>query len=109
MNEEYTKLCRISELQEKEGKRFFVNNREVALFKVDGKVYALDNICPHKQSALIYDGFVEDGTVSCPAHGWKFNLDDGKMANKVTGVEKFDVKIEDEEVFVRVTDKKLNW
>lgn len=109
MSDEFTKLCKTSDLEEKIGKRFFVKNREVALFKVDGKVYALDNICPHKQSALIYDGFVEDGTVSCPAHGWKFNLTDGKMANKVTGVEKFDVKIEDEEVFVRVTEKKFNW
>ena len=38
----------------------------------------MSNICPHQQTRLIYDGFVEDEFVVCPAHGWKFNLGTGK-------------------------------
>ena len=56
---------------------------EIAVFKIDSKVFALSNICPHQHTALIYDGFVEDGCVVCPAHGWKFNLRTGKTTKMV--------------------------
>lgn len=107
--EEYTKVCKVSELKEKEGKRFLINDTDIALFKVDGNVYALSNICPHKLSALIYDGFIEEESVICPAHGWKFNLKDGKKANGSRGLISFPVKIVDDEVYTLVIPRELKW
>ncbi len=105
----YVNICKIDDLYEKQGKRFFVDDVEIAVFKVDGNIYALSNICPHQQSALIYDGFIEDCKVVCPAHGWQFNLSDGRMAKGRKGLDSYEVKIVDDNVYVKVFKKELNW
>lgn len=112
MKEELTgfkKVCKVDELREKVGKRFFIDDVEVAIFKVDGEIYALNNICPHQHSALIFDGFIEDCKVVCPAHGWEFNLSDGKMAKGRKGLDSYEVKIIDNDVYVKVFKRELNW
>ncbi|MBN1301583.1 MAG: Rieske (2Fe-2S) protein [Melioribacteraceae bacterium] len=106
---EFTKLCRLSDLKEGEGKRFNVNDVDVALFLAEGKVYALSNVCPHQKSAIIYDGFIEQGKVICPAHGWEFNLCDGNQHGGRKGLESFETKVENGEVFIKVFSKELDW
>lgn len=106
---DYTKLCRLDELKEKAGKRFLVDDVEIALFKVDGEIYALGNICPHQHSTLIYDGFIEDNCVVCPLHGWKFKLKDGKMPSGTTGLSSYKTKSYKGEVFVKIIKKEVNW
>jgi len=105
----FVKVCRVSELKENSGKRFIVEDTEVAIFKLDGKAYALQNYCPHQHAALIYDGFIEDGYVICPAHGWEFNLTDGKMKSGRKGLDSYEVKIMNDDVYVNIIEKKLNW
>ncbi len=109
INSEYTRICKLSDLREKVGQRFLIDDTDIAIFKVNGKVYALSNVCPHKLSALIYDGFIEDDCVVCPAHGWKFNLKDGKKPTGSHGLVSFPVEIVDDEVYVLVKRKELNW
>ncbi|MDZ7766594.1 MAG: Rieske 2Fe-2S domain-containing protein [Melioribacteraceae bacterium] len=105
----FTNICKLGDLREKVGKRFFVGDVEIAVFKVDGKIYALNNVCPHQHSALIYDGFIEDCKVVCPAHGWEFNLTDGRMANGRNGLDSYKVKIIDDDVYVKVVKKEMKW
>ncbi|MBZ0200132.1 MAG: nitrite reductase (NAD(P)H) small subunit [Ignavibacteriaceae bacterium] len=105
----YNKLCLVTELKEKSGKRFLVDDVDIAVYKVEKKIYALGNICPHRHSALIYDGFIEDDCVVCPLHGWKFNLKDGKMPTGTTGLSSYEIKIFNDEVFVKIVKKELKW
>ncbi|NMB80549.1 MAG: Rieske 2Fe-2S domain-containing protein [Ignavibacteria bacterium] len=107
--EGYTKVCGYNELKEKIGKRFFVDDVEIALFKVDGKVYALNNVCPHQKARLMHEGFIEEGQVVCPVHGWKFELSTGNLAPGRKGLDCYDVKILDDNIFVKVTQKELKW
>jgi len=109
IEDEYTKLCKVTELQEREGRRFSTNDIEVALFKVDNEIFALSNICPHQHSALIYDGYIEDGCVVCPAHGWMFDLRTGKLKTGKTRLTIFPVQVRDDYIFVKVDKKELNW
>jgi nitrite reductase/ring-hydroxylating ferredoxin subunit len=109
MDDGYTKICKVSELKEGQGKRFLVKDIDVALFKVDGEVYALKNICPHQHTALIYDGYIEEDCVVCPAHGWMFNLKTGKQPTGAKGLDSYPVKIIDGEVFAHVNAKELKW
>jgi nitrite reductase/ring-hydroxylating ferredoxin subunit len=108
-DEDYYKVCSIADLKEKTGKRYFINDTEVALFKMDEVVYALGNICPHQHSAVIYDGNVEEGHVTCPVHGWKFNLKDGRQPGGFRGLESYDVIISEDNVYVKVVKKELKW
>lgn len=106
---EFVKVCKFDELQERIGKRFFVNNVDVAIFKSDGKVYALNNICPHQHASIMYDGFMENGFVICPAHGWEFNLKTGKMHTGGSGIDTYEVKIIDNDVYIKAFENKINW
>lgn len=105
----FTKVCKVSDLNEKEGKRFFINDEDAAVFKVDGKIYATTNICPHQQSAIIYDGFIEDCKIVCPAHGWEFDLETGRMPSGGSKLRTFETKIINEYLYVKAERKKLNW
>lgn len=105
----YIKLCKLSDLKENAGKRFIVDEVEVALFLIDGEVFAVSNICPHQHTALIYDGFIEDGCVVCPAHGWMFDLRTGKRPTGSRGIDSYPVKIENAEIFILVKKKDLEW
>ncbi|MCF8243471.1 MAG: Rieske (2Fe-2S) protein [Melioribacteraceae bacterium] len=108
-NDGYKKVCKLIELKDRAGRRFIVDDVEVALFSVDGNIYAVSNICPHQHTALIYDGFIEKGKVSCPAHGWEFDLKTGKMSHGGKGLDTYDVKIIDGDVYVKVTQKEWSW
>jgi nitrite reductase/ring-hydroxylating ferredoxin subunit len=107
--EGFTKVCPAEDLRESQGKRFFVNDVEIAVFMVNGEVYALNNICPHQHTSMIYDGFIENGFVVCPAHGWMFNLKTGRMPTDGKGLDSYPVKIIDGNVFIKADKKTMNW
>jgi nitrite reductase/ring-hydroxylating ferredoxin subunit len=109
IEEGYLKICKIADLNEKQGKRFLVNDVDIAVFKVDDEIFVLNNVCPHQHTALIYDGFIEDGCVVCPAHGWMFNLKTGRQPTGARGLDSFPVKIIDDEVYALVKPKELKW
>lgn len=102
-------LCSIKDLKENIGRRFIVSDVEIAVFKINNEVFALSNICPHQQTHLIYDGFIEEEFVICPAHGWKFNLRTGKKSTGSNGLDSYPVRVIDDKVYVKVHPKKINW
>lgn len=108
-DEGFTFLSSISDLQEGIGKKFIVNDVEIAVFKINSEVFAVSNICPHQQTHLIYDGFIEEEFVVCPAHGWKFDLRTGKKNSGSNGLQVYNVEVSDGKVFVKVTQKELRW
>ena len=55
-----------------------VAGKEIALFQVQGKYYAIDNACTHVGGPLA-EGDVEDTVVECPWHGSRFSLETGKV------------------------------
>jgi len=109
MEDGFTKVCTVSELRENQGKRFLINDVDIAVFKVNGEVFVISNTCPHQHTTIIYDGIIEDGCVVCPAHGWMFNLKTGLQPTGARGLESYPVKIINDEVFAIVKAKELKW
>jgi len=109
MDHGYKKVCKVSDLYEGRGTRFLINDVDIAIFKINGEVFAVSNTCPHQHTQSIYDGFVEDGCVVCPAHGWMFDLKTGKQPTGARGLDSYPVKIIDDEVFALVKPKELKW
>jgi len=62
--------------------------KQVAIFRHDGKLYCLANICPHRHQPSIYRGYVNEGCVTCPEHYWTFRLDTGENVNQKQGLKK---------------------
>jgi nitrite reductase/ring-hydroxylating ferredoxin subunit len=107
--EGFQRICSINELQETVGRRFIINNTEIAVFLLNRKIFVLSNICPHQHSPLIYDGFIEDEFVVCPAHGWKFNLKSGNTPIGSRGLDTYETKVIDGSVYAKVIEKKFSW
>ena len=49
-----------------------IGGHAYALFRIDGKVRAIDGLCPHEGGPLA-EGTVSKGVVTCPWHGWTFD------------------------------------
>lgn len=107
--EGYTKICKYEDLKEKSGKRFFVDDVEIALFKVNKEIFALSNICPHQKTHLMHEGFIEDDKVICPIHGWQFELSTGNLSPGRKGLDTYEVKIIGDYIYVKVIPKELKW
>lgn len=53
-----------------------VEGQILALFRNEGQLFALDGMCSH-QGGPIAEGTVEHGCVTCPWHGWQYELATG--------------------------------
>ena len=58
------------------GKPVTVGRRQIAIFRLDAGFFAIDNLCLH-QAGPLCDGEIEDGAVTCPWHGWSYDLRTG--------------------------------
>jgi nitrite reductase/ring-hydroxylating ferredoxin subunit len=104
--DEWTQLASIADLVDKKPVRVFIDDSAVLLLMADDQIFAIGNQCTH-QGAGLDRGVVKIAgsvrTVTCPAHGSVFRLDDGKVmrppATKPAPV--YDVKVENGQVFVR--------
>ena len=74
----WTSLCDIDELVEGQGKYVEIGGFQLAVFINSGRVFVIDNNCPHAGGNLA-GGEVRDGFVLCPWHYWAFQLENGQL------------------------------
>jgi NAD(P)H-dependent nitrite reductase small subunit len=99
---EYVPVLSTAELPPGQAVEVTVEGRAVALFNVGGTFYALTNLCPHRGGPL-GQGFLEGTEVSCPWHNYTFDVRTGEnVVSADLKVARYDVKVEDGRVFVRV-------
>jgi len=80
-----------------------VQGRPIALFHhAQQGWFALDNTCRH-QGGPLGEGAVEGTTVTCPWHGWRYDLASGRVLGQVAvGVRRYPVRVEGRDVLVEV-------
>ena len=83
MMSRWVTLCRSDELPDGEREVFGVDDRWIAVFRVSGKLYAIEDICTHDGNTLAFDRddrpSILNGTeIECPRHGGRFDIRDGK-------------------------------
>jgi len=72
------RVCSIDELPVGLGRAFSIAGREIALFRTRrGKVFAVDNRCPHKGGPLA-EGMLAGDAVVCPLHAFRFEFATGE-------------------------------
>ena len=80
-----------------------IGTRKVGVFMVEGRVHALEDVCPHAY-ALLSQGFQEDGKIECPLHEAQFDIATGKCLNEIgqRDLRCYAVKVEQGRVHVAV-------
>ena len=103
---DFITVAKVGAIPEGRGMTCIVNGRLVAVFFAGGKYQAIDDLCPH-MGASLGAGEVYDGVVSCPWHAWRFRVSDGTWCdNPRLKVASYEVRIEGDEIQVRVPAKK---
>jgi len=99
---EFVKVAKKSEVPQDTGKCVEVKGKEVALFKIGDKVYAIYHVCPH-QGGPLAEGGLDGNVVTCPWHGWSFDVTSGECTfNPSVKQETFAVKEEGDDILVQL-------
>ncbi len=102
--QQWHRVCRRQDIPEHRGWPVTVDGLLIAVFDSDGEMFAVDNICRHVGSPLD-DGFVEGGCVTCPWHGWRYDLRTGDhltLFSRQPGLGTYPVREVDGDVWVSV-------
>ena len=76
--DDFLTLCPADEIKHGDREVFGVNDHWIAVFNVDGKYYAIEDLCTHDGGDLA-DGELNNYEIACPRHGAKFDIRDGKV------------------------------
>ena len=98
----FVKMATLNELPLGSAKEVEHEGRIYALFNVDGTISAIDGICPH-QGGPLAEGALEGTMVTCPWHGWQFDVRSGKtpLGSRIKQTV-YEVKVEGHDVLVAV-------
>lgn len=96
----FVRIAAAAEIPPGSGRAYPLGRYEIAVFNVAGEFYALENSCPH-QGGPIADGWLEGPEVTCPWHGWCFDVRSGKMTlGDFARIGRFAVEVRGGDVYV---------
>jgi nitrite reductase (NADH) small subunit len=75
--EEFQKVAQLSDVPAGQSKVVMINSRAIVLFNIDGKLYAIHNLCPHEGGPL-NEGRLKGHVVACPWHDLAFDVRNGQ-------------------------------
>ena len=97
-------VSQLNQLKPGQRKLVKVNGQQIALFNLNGAIYAINNTCPHSRGPLI-KGRIYGTKVTCPWHGAQFDITTGQCQNgpATTNIIAYSTYIEGDAVFVEIT------
>jgi nitrite reductase/ring-hydroxylating ferredoxin subunit len=100
---DYIKVAKTSDLTEEEGLYLTANGKPIALFKVDGEYYCIDDTCPHQEGPLS-EGYCDGTEVTCPWHHAVFDLKTGQCTEGPSeeDVNSYPVRVQGEDIEIQV-------
>ncbi|MCI0389899.1 MAG: ferric reductase-like transmembrane domain-containing protein [Acidobacteria bacterium] len=102
-SDQFVVVCNVDKIPNHRALIVSLSGERVAVFKYDGKVSAISNVCQH-QNGPLGEGRIIDGCVTCPWHGYQYLPDSGAAPAPFTEkVPTFRVKVIDHRVFVDPT------
>jgi naphthalene 1,2-dioxygenase system ferredoxin subunit len=103
MSENWIDVLALDWVPEADVTSVIVEGLEIALYEVNGEVFATDNLCTHG-AARLSDGFLEGREIECPFHQGRFDVCTGKAmcAPLTQDIRVYPVRIENKRVFVNI-------
>jgi 3-phenylpropionate/trans-cinnamate dioxygenase ferredoxin subunit len=90
----FTKLGKVADIREGAGNMYDLGNRWIGIFKVEGELLAIDDVCSHAE-AYLHEGVLEGCVIECDAHGARFDIRTGKVEQgpAYTPIDTYEVRI----------------
>ena len=99
----WMQVAQRSEIESGESKVVKLGDERVAVFNADGKFYAINNTCPH-QGGPLGEGVLDEESVTCPWHEWKYDLKTG-CPIVTPAVKTYALQIDGEAIWIAVDPK----
>lgn len=97
----YVEVCSVDRIPEKRAVIATIAGERVAVFRYDGKIAAVSNVCQH-QNGPLGEGRILDGCITCPWHGYQYLPETGASPPPFTEkIPTFCTQIRDGRVFVK--------
>ena len=99
----FVKAASLREVKPGTGLQVHVQGKDIAIFNVDGTIYATDDRCSHADAPLS-DGEIEGCEVECPLHGARFDLRTGENLTPPAWepVQTYEVKLDGDEIYIAI-------
>ena len=98
----FVKVAQAADIPDGEGRSFEIEGKTIAVFNVGGQFHATDGTCPHRGGPL-GEGYLEEKVVTCPWHGWRFDVTTGQSpVNPTATIPCLPVKVEGSDLLVGV-------
>ena len=99
----YHVVASMAELRDGEVKGVVIGDRAIALYRIEGGVFATGDTCTHAWGCLS-EGYVEGDEIECPLHGGRFDIRTGRATTPpaTEDLETYAVRIEGEAILVGV-------
>ena len=107
MSPRFVKVGRVSDVpQSGRPETFQVEDRNIAIYRLDDGFYAIDDICTHDGGPLA-EGEVEDDVVICPRHGARFSIRTGAALSlpAITPVDTYPVRVDGDDLLVGLPEE----
>ena len=78
---EFVEIAKVNEISDGKMKHVEVDGKEILIANIGGKFYAINDRCGH-MNALLSMGNLTGNTVTCPFHGAKFDVTNGKKISE---------------------------
>jgi nitrite reductase (NADH) small subunit len=100
---EFIKVAKADEVAPGQAKCVELNDKEIALFNIDGVFHAIDNNCTHVGGPLS-EGELDGARVTCPWHGSVFDVTTGAVLGPPAGagVAKYNTRVEGGDVEIAI-------
>ena len=97
----FVTVAKVGEIPEGGIKVVRLEDQPVAVFNIDGKYYAIDDLCTHDGGPLA-EGRLEGEVIECPRHGAKFNVKTGDVLclPATAPIPTYEVRIEGDDIKV---------
>ncbi|MGB2960765.1 MAG: Rieske (2Fe-2S) protein [Bacteroidota bacterium] len=109
MGATFVHVAKLGEVPEGRSKRVQVGDLDVALWKVDGRLFAIANLCAHQHLPTMHEAHREGLAISCPMHGWTFSLESGRELDGKGKLATYPVRVEGDEILVDVSQSSAGW
>jgi nitrite reductase (NADH) small subunit len=99
----FVRAASVGEVASGEVQEVQIEGKTIAVANVGGKFYAINNTCLHRGGPL-GQGTLSGTTITCPWHGWSFDVTNGKLVhNQTAGLACYPVEVRGDELFVDVS------